>query len=76
MIASENRFDVIWLYFFTEEYVCAGHELSERYSYKVSAWLPGVEIEYTAVLCEGEEKKTYKVVQGITGGTITWKMQF
>lgn len=63
MIASENWFDIIWHYFFTKERVCARHEPSERYSYKVSAQLPGVEIEHTVILWEGE-KKSMKLYRG------------
>lgn len=36
---------MLWLYFFVEQYVCVRDELSERYACKVSALLPGTEIE-------------------------------
>lgn len=45
MVASENWFSIIWLYFFAEQYIHVRDELSEKYSYKVSALLSGTEIE-------------------------------
>ena len=54
MLALENRFTSSG-FFFTEEYVCARDELSGRYSYRASALLPDIEVEYTVILCERED---------------------